>query len=268
MLMGLHYIHSQGFSHRDLKPENILLDKNYDIKIVDFGFACPLEGRDGSGFNRSVIGTPGYMAPEILDKTPYQGQVVDLFAVGVILFIMLTQHPPFAMANSDDMYYKLLATQRSDLFWKAHSQRKPAGFFSDEFKDLITCMLQLHPHQRLCMADIIGHPWMQGEVSAREEVLVEFEKRHEINKARATEEEDKKLAAKAKAGQNKTRRGEQIANNVYLSGLDLTEEELKDPKIIRLDMKPYNQQLTKTTAFFTDYSPESILKMLTDSLTN
>jgi len=72
---------------------------------------------------------------------------------------------------------------------------------------------------------------------------------------------------KAKAGQNKTRRGEQIANNVYLSGLDLTEEELKDPKIIRLDMKPYNQQLTKTTSFFTDYSPESILKMLTDSLT-
>jgi len=196
--MGLHYIHSQGFSHRDLKPENILLDKNYDIKIVDFGFACPLEGRDGSGFNRSVIGTPGYMAPEILEKTPYQGQVVDLFACGVILFIMLTQHPPFAMANSDDMYYKLLATQRSDLFWKAHSQRKPAGFFSDEFKDLITCMLQLHPHQRLCMADIIGHPWMQGDISSRDEVLAEFQKRHEINKARATEEEDKKMAMKAK----------------------------------------------------------------------
>jgi len=165
MLQGLHYIHSAGFSHRDLKPENILLDKNYDIKIVDFGFACPLEGRDGSGFNRSVIGTPGYMAPEILDKHPYQGQVVDLFAVGVILFIMLTQHPPFSMANSDDMYYKLLATQRSDLFWKAHSNRKAAGFFSEEFKDLITCMLQVHPHQRLCMADIIGHPWMQGEIA-------------------------------------------------------------------------------------------------------
>lgn len=265
MLMGLHYIHSQGFSHRDLKPENILLDKNYDIKIVDFGFACPLEGRDGSGFNRSVIGTPGYMAPEILDKTPYQGQVVDLFACGVILFIMLTQHPPFAMANSDDMYYKLLATQRSDLFWKAHSQRKPAGFFTDEFKDLITCMLQLHPHQRLCMADIIGHPWMQGEVSEREEVVAEFQKRHEINKARATEEEDKKMAVKAKRA---NRRGEQIAANVYLSTDDLTEEESKDPHVIKLDMKPYNAELTKTTAFFTDYSPEAILKLLTDSLQN
>jgi len=68
ILQGVHYIHSRGFSHRDLKPENILLDKFYDVKIVDFGFACPLEGRDGSGVNRSQIGTPGYMAPEILAK--------------------------------------------------------------------------------------------------------------------------------------------------------------------------------------------------------
>jgi len=147
------------------------------------------------------------MAPEILDKHPYQGQVVDLFAVGVILFIMLTQHPPFSMANSDDMYYKLLATQRSDLFWKAHSNRKAAGFFSDEFKDLITCMLQVHPHQRLCMADIIGHPWMQGEIATQEQITQEFAKRHEVNKARATEEEDRKMAMKAKQGQ-RARRGE------------------------------------------------------------
>ena len=67
-----------------------MLDHNYDLKIVDFGFACPLEGRDGTGFNRSLIGTPGYMAPEILEKQPYQGQVVDLFAAAVILFIMYT----------------------------------------------------------------------------------------------------------------------------------------------------------------------------------
>ena len=65
------YIHEAGYAHRDLKPENILLDHNYDLKIVDFGFACPLEGRDGTGFNRSLIGTPGYMAPEILEKQPY-----------------------------------------------------------------------------------------------------------------------------------------------------------------------------------------------------
>ena len=191
ILQGVHYIHSKGFSHRDLKPENILLDKMYDVKIVDFGFACELEGRDGSGTNRSQIGTPGYMAPEILGKQPYQGQIVDLFALGVILFILYSGHPPFSMANEEDNYYKLLATNRSDLFWKAHSnpQRKPEGFYSEEFKDLITCMLQFHPHQRLCVADIIGHPWLAtGGVASADAVRSEFASRHQVNKERALAE--------------------------------------------------------------------------------
>ena len=66
MLMALHYLHSEGYAHRDLKPENILLTKNYDIKIIDFGFAAPTIGRDGSGFNRTQLGSPMYMAPEII----------------------------------------------------------------------------------------------------------------------------------------------------------------------------------------------------------
>ena len=66
MLLGLHNIHSSGFAHRDLKPENILLDKNYNVKIVDFGFAISIGGRDGSGYTKSRVGTPGYMAPEIV----------------------------------------------------------------------------------------------------------------------------------------------------------------------------------------------------------
>ena len=65
------HIYTRGFSHRHLKPENILLTSEYDVKIVDFGFACKLEARDGSGFNTSVVGTPGYMAPEVLGRRPY-----------------------------------------------------------------------------------------------------------------------------------------------------------------------------------------------------
>lgn len=143
MLMGIHYIHSHGFSHRDLKPENILLDKNYNIKIVDFGFACPLEGRDGSGINHSRVGTLGYMAPEIISRQPYQGQVVDLFALATILFIMRAGNPPFIQASEDDSYYQLLASNRTDLFWRAHlqSSNKDADYFSEEFKDLISSML-------------------------------------------------------------------------------------------------------------------------------
>ena len=240
MLQGVHYIHSMGLSHRDLKPENILLDKMFDVKIVDFGFACPLEGRDGSGTNRSVIGTPGYMAPEILLRQPYQAQVVDLFALGVILFILYSGHPPFGAANDQDNFYKLIATNRSDLFWKAHSNpaRKPEGFYSEEFKDLITCMLQFHPHQRLCIADIIGHPWLaNGGVAEADYVRQEFARRLQLNKERANQEHERKQAQRNQVT-NGPYRDFVLHGKVYLS----TDDQLSDDvdaslQIVRLNLK-------------------------------
>ena len=184
----MHYIHSQGIAHRDLKPENIMLDDEFNIRIADFGFAAPIEGRDGSGTLKTQLGTQSYMAPEILAREAYQGHVVDLFALGIILFILYSGHPPFATADPRDPHYKLIASNRADLFWKTHSNRKPAGFFSEEFKDLITNMLQLLPNQRLSMADIIGHPWMQGVIASQQEVRHDFEQRQkQIDDDRAAE---------------------------------------------------------------------------------
>jgi len=164
MLMSLHYLHTEGFAHRDLKPENILLTKNYDLKLIDFGFAAATSGRDGSGFNKTVLGSPMYMAPEIINREKYQGMTADLFAVGVILFSMRAGHQPFdQMASKEDMFYKLIINHRLDLFWKTWDTYHPEGHYSQHFKDLISSMLDYHPSKRLLMADLIGHPWMQGE---------------------------------------------------------------------------------------------------------
>ena len=269
MLQGLHYIHSKGFSHRDLKPENILLDKMFDVKIVDFGFACPLEGRDGSGTNRSIIGTPGYMAPEILLKQAYQGQVVDLFALGVILFILYSGHPPFSVADDRDNFYKLLATNRSDLFWKAHSnpQRKAENFYSDEFKDLITCMLQFHPHQRLCIADIIGHPWLaNGNVAEANVVRDEFRRRLDVNKERARQEEERKQAQRNQVT-NGPYRDVRLNGKVYLSTDDeLSEEVAANQQVIRLNLKEYEVSQNRTHAFFSTFRPDYLLNQLLTKL--
>ena len=89
-----------------MKSENILLDDNYNAKIVDFGFTTDLNGEDGNGL-KQVNGTPGYLAPEVTEKKrPYDGQSVDLFACGVILFTMLTGAPPFMTAERDDIFYR------------------------------------------------------------------------------------------------------------------------------------------------------------------
>jgi serine/threonine protein kinase len=119
------------------------------------------------------------MAPEIHMRKPYIGSSVDLFACGIILFIMYTQHPPFTKAEPNDPFYRLLCANRADLFWKAHSKNKPNGaeFFSEEFKNLITSMLQFDPSHRLSMAEVKAHPWLNGPVVTLEDIQQEFAQR-------------------------------------------------------------------------------------------
>ena len=112
LLKSCLYLHSKGFAHRDLKPQNLLLDDEFSINIIDFGFVTTLEGKEGSGFNKTCVGTPGYMAPELLIRQDkgYNGNVVDLYALAVILFVMYSGRPPFTVAAKSDDLYNLLAT--------------------------------------------------------------------------------------------------------------------------------------------------------------
>lgn len=79
-----------------------------------------LAGKDGSGKLNTYLGTETYMAPEIHLKLPYSGVSVDLFAAGIILFIMYSGTPPFNKADPKDNYFKQLCTNKHDLFWYAH----------------------------------------------------------------------------------------------------------------------------------------------------
>ena len=208
------------------------------------------------------------MAPEIISRSSYQGQVVDLFASAVILFILYAQHPPFINANPKDTHYKLLATNRSDLFWKAHSNSKAPGFFSNDFKDLITCMLQVHPHQRLSMADIIGHPWLAGPTATKEEVMAEFAKRHAQIKKEKEIEQARKDALKAQraARAGGAHRGESGDQRVYMSGSAQIEEESKNDYIY-LQLGKYEPGTYKTTQIMTKQDPGVVFSAIIDELT-
>lgn len=176
MIEALEACHNSGIAHRDMKPENVLFDENFNLKISDFGFSIILSGRDGSGQLNTHLGTEGYMAPEIHLRKPYAGETVDLFATGIILFIMFSQNPPFTKAIPNDPYYRLLSS-RDDRFWQLHSRNKSPTFYSADFKSLITSMLALEPSQRLTIQAIKQHPWYNGPMSTAQEIGAELKSR-------------------------------------------------------------------------------------------
>jgi len=178
LIEGLEACHNAGITHRDMKPENLLFDSNFNLKIMDFGFSILLTGRDGTGMLHTKVGTQNYMAPEIHAHKPYSGVNVDLFAAGIILFIMYSHNPPFGRADTRDPYYRLLVNNEAR-FWDMHSRNKPQNFYSEGFKDLIRRMLALEPENRPSISEIRQHPWFNGPAASAEEVASELTNRRQ-----------------------------------------------------------------------------------------
>jgi len=156
LLEATKYLHSQGIAHRDLKPENILLkDENEDaaIKITDFGlskiFADDLAGEV---VMKTACGTPGYVAPEVLTHEIYSEQV-DMWSIGVIVYILLCGFPPFYGDNDAQMFKKIKAGQYKFLtpYWDP---------ISADAKDFVSKLLLVDPKKRLNSTDALKHPWI------------------------------------------------------------------------------------------------------------
>ena len=138
---ALSYCHARGVVHRDLKPENIMLDKDgpdAKIKIIDFGFATKIGTKDP--MLHTACGTPGYVAPEIIpakrDQQPRYGPGVDVWALGVITYILLCGYPPFT--NDENNEAELFKTIRRGQYYFYEEDWE---HISSEAKDLIDSML-------------------------------------------------------------------------------------------------------------------------------
>jgi serine/threonine protein kinase len=166
-----------------LKPENLLLDKDYNLKLADFGFATMLGGKAYCGWLKTYLGTQGYMAPEILSKSSqYYGISTDIFAAGVILFILVTGKPPWSKASPQNMNYHKFCTNRHTEFWKEQRnqirQKDTAFDFSKDFMSLINSMLAFDPTHRPTVGEILTSEWMRSaDVPTHPEVLEEFNRR-------------------------------------------------------------------------------------------
>ena len=175
--MAIKYCHDRDIIHRDLKPANVVLTETGLLKLIDFGVGKVSEQ---GNLSSTLLGTMAYMAPEILQSRPYQGETVDLFALAGILFVMRTGSMPFdQMAEGNDRIYGNFTKNEIETFWKIHEQGRESDFFSDGFKDLITSMFHYHPQNRPLIADVVGHPWVQGETPTEQEIKAEFVQRQQ-----------------------------------------------------------------------------------------
>ena len=138
-----------------MKPDNILIDKNFDVKIADFGFSCELNTNKLTNFKS---GTTGYMLPEQFREEPYNGRDADLFASAVVLFMMLTGCMPFNAAKEDDEYYKFIVKGKFEKFWSIYKDAAPN--ISQEAKELLYTMFEKDPASRLTLEELKVHPWV------------------------------------------------------------------------------------------------------------
>uniref|UniRef100_F1LCJ9 Serine/threonine-protein kinase SIK3 n=1 Tax=Ascaris suum TaxID=6253 RepID=F1LCJ9_ASCSU len=142
---AVHYLHIRGVVHRDIKPENVLLDVNGDVKLVDFGFARYISRRERS---TSFCGTKPYSAPEILRRKPYDAYAGDWYAMGVLLFTMLTGKWPQDRDLNDDHESKRIAFT--------------TNMTSAEAQALIQSLTDMEPENRGNYETIVRSEWMRG----------------------------------------------------------------------------------------------------------
>ena len=126
LIDAMRHCKKAGISHRDLKPENLLVDKSFALKVADLGLsssAVDSEGKIKELYTK--VGTPGYMAPEVLAGLPYDGFKADIWSAGVILFIMIGGFPPFHAARDADWWFDKVKRKNYQLFWQAHLRSAP-----------------------------------------------------------------------------------------------------------------------------------------------
>jgi calcium/calmodulin-dependent protein kinase I len=158
MVSAIDYLHGMGIVHRDLKPENLLLkdeDNLSEVKLADFGLSKIMSQKV---MMQTACGTPGYVAPEVLQAKGYDKEV-DMWSIGVITYILLCGFPPFYNEKLQELFEQIM---RADYDF-------PEDYWcdiSDEAKDFISKLLVVDPKKRMTAKEALEHSWLSGHAKA------------------------------------------------------------------------------------------------------
>jgi serine/threonine protein kinase len=159
----------KNICHRDIKVDNLLLDRDFNLKLVDFEFSTFSKDDKGNYIIlKNVCGTSNYMAPEYFNRgrIEYTGDKVDIFSIGVVLFIMLTGMFPFKTAEVADKYYRYIYHREFNKFWES----KKASELDEDCKEIIIKMLDPIAQNRINLAELKRTSFYQGDTPTHKEV--------------------------------------------------------------------------------------------------
>merc|ERR1712137_1282576 len=159
MVSAIDYLHKKNIVHRDLKPENLLLKDDDDvseIKLADFGLSKIVGNKV---MMQTACGTPGYVAPEVLQASPYDKEV-DLWSIGVITYILLCGFPPFYNEHLPILFESIMKAEYDypEDYWDE---------ISDTAKNFIDRLLVVEPSERMTAEQALQHPWLSGQASTK-----------------------------------------------------------------------------------------------------
>ncbi|KAI3381026.1 hypothetical protein SNEBB_001131 [Seison nebaliae] len=156
IVQAVRYCHDLNICHRDLKCENLLLDKEFHVKLADFGFArlCVDKETGRRILSRTYCGSAAYAAPEILQGTPYNPKLYDIWSMGCILFIMVCGSMPY----DDGDVKKMLRTQ---LEGKVRFPSRVYEKLDPNVRNLIHKMLEVDVTRRATIEQVLRHAWLK-----------------------------------------------------------------------------------------------------------
>jgi serine/threonine protein kinase len=251
LIDSIQFLHENNVVHRDLKLENLLLDSDFILKIADFGLSTTVESEYGGGVMHTRVGTERYMPPEMLEKNAYVGICSDLFACGIILFVLVIGiMPTHKTAESNDYLYKYVRKKEYEKYWTVISKllNLDLSEISEDFFHLVTTMIKYDYKKRFTIDEIKNHAWMKGEIATEDEVRKELAARKKEIKRKLGEEEfdtDCEDVANRHSEEFETiERGD--------------EDEWNEDEQAR-QIKVYNPEFPAMTEFFSTFGPNVLL---------